>query len=104
MRAAQKPQQLNVLLPLAAGRVGRSAGGTPTPGYARSPVPLQSGTDDGDDVGDGLVLCDSDAVALPDGEFDGESGGGAVATRVELALGARPSNDVALGQTVAFRA
>ena len=71
---------------------------------------MHSGCDDGDGVGepvadtDELTAIDSDAVALTDGDTDGVVGGGVVATRVELALGARPSIDVALGQMVEFMA
>jgi hypothetical protein len=73
-------------------------------------VPLHSGSDDSDGVGepladtDELRVTDCDVDALADGVIDGVAGGGAVATRVELALGARPSNTVALGQIVAFSA
>jgi hypothetical protein len=78
----------------------------PTPGYARSPVPLHSGADDGDGVGE--TVADTDEVRVADCDVDaltdGVAGGGNVATRVELRFGARPSNVVSLGQIVAFRA
>jgi hypothetical protein len=73
-------------------------------------VPLQSGNDDVDGVGvaladtDELRVTDCDVDALTDGVIVGVVRGGAVATRVELALGARPSNTVAFGHIVAFRA
>jgi hypothetical protein len=99
MKRPQKSQQLATLAELAFAKDGSSAGGTPTPGYARNPVPLHSGSDDSDGVGEPLAATD----ALTDGVIDGVAGGGAGATRVELALGARPSND-ALGQIVALMA
>jgi hypothetical protein len=80
----------------------------PTPGYARSP--RHSGSDDGDAVGepvadtDELRVADCDIDALTDGVIVGVAGGGAGATRVELALRARPSDDVALSQIVALMA
>ena len=110
MRRLQKSQQLATLAALAFARNGRSAGDTPTPGYARSPVFLHSGSDDGDGVGetvaatDELRVADCDIDALTDGVIVGVAGGGAGATRVELALGARPSDDVALRQIVALMA
>ncbi len=94
-------QQLAAPLPpLVNARDGSSAGDTPTPGYARSPVELHSGNDDGDVVGEPLADID----ALTDGVIVGVAMGGAGATRVELALGARPSDDVALRQIVALMA
>jgi hypothetical protein len=110
MKRPQKSQQLATLAALAFAKDGSSAGGTPTPGYARSPVPLHSGSDDSDGVGepladtDELRVTDCDVDALTDGVIEGVAGGGSVATRVEFGFGARPSNAVSLGQIVAFRA
>ncbi len=108
VRRSQKPQQLATLAALAIARDGSKTGDTPTPGYARSPVPLQSGNDDGDCVGeplpdtDELRVTDCDVDALTDGVIVGVVGGGTGATRVELALATRPSDDVALNQIVAL--
>jgi len=64
-------QQLAAPLPpLVNGRDGSSAGDTPTPGYARSPVELHSGSDDGDTVGVIVVATDADAVTEAETEAD----------------------------------
>ena len=64
---AQKEQQLATSVPLLFARNGSSAGDTPTPRYARSPVPLHSGADDGDTV------TVTDAEKVRDAETDAET-------------------------------
>jgi hypothetical protein len=98
-KLAHKLQQLAAPVPMAFVSDGSSAGDTPTPGYARKAVPLHSGRDDGDGVGealadtDGLALTENDDVTLTDDVTDGVAGGGIGATRVELETGVRPRND-----------
>ncbi len=71
LKLAQKLQQLAAPLPpLVNGRDGSSAGDTPTPGYARSPVELHSGNDDGDTVG--VIVAATDADAVTEAETEAE--------------------------------
>jgi len=74
MKRPQKSQQLATLAALAFARVGSNAGGMPTPGYARSPVPsvpLHSGADDG--VADTDTVRDATTDAETDGDTDDEA-------------------------------
>ncbi len=68
---AQKEQQLATSVPLLFARNGSSAGDTPTPRYARSPVPLHSGADDG--VADTDTVRDATTDAETDGDTDDEA-------------------------------
>ncbi len=72
---AQKKQQLATSVPLFFTRNGSSAGDTPTPRYARSPVPLHSGADDGDivTVTDAENVRDAETDAETDGDTDNEA-------------------------------
>jgi hypothetical protein len=56
-------------------------------------VPSHSGNVDAATDADTLALADGDAVALTEGVTDGVTGGATGATRVELTLGTKPSND-----------
>ena len=71
LRLAQKVQQLATPVPLAAAKDGSSAGDTPTPEYARSPVLGHSGSDDGDPVA--VNDTDKDADAETEAETEAEN-------------------------------
>ena len=98
---AQKVQQLATPVPLAAAKDGSSAGDTPTPGYARSSVPLHSGSDDGDMVAETVTDKDADAETEAETEADAETEAETEADTVAEAVtdGDTDDDTVTLGAT-----
>jgi hypothetical protein len=71
LRFLQKPQQLDMPVPLIFTRDGSSAGDTPSSEYGRRAVPAHSGNDDGDTVG--VIVADTDADAVTEAETEADT-------------------------------
>ena len=62
---------------LALARNGSTTGDTPIPGYARMPVPGQYAADDGDGVGEIVVVTDKDAETEGEARTEADKDGDA---------------------------
>ena len=62
---------------LAFAKNGSTAGDTPIPGYARTPVPGHNAADDGDDVGETVAVADNDAETEGEAPTDADTDGDA---------------------------